>query len=153
MSVLFFPLLSSNSRRTNLKALYTGRYQQTKEHGVKRRAQRMARPSPTPLDDGSIQNIAREEIRLRSSVPALTETDRSAKTRLVRVVGDWGGVFVPALSCSGDCGTVSAARDPGSRVSVFAQTLEPDVQTESIKRRDSTPTFSFESLEVFRVLK
>lgn len=41
----------------------------------------MARPRPTPLDEGSIQNIAREEIRFRSSVPVLTETDKSAKKK------------------------------------------------------------------------
>lgn len=64
--------------KTNLKALYTGRYQQTKEHGVKRRAQRMARPRPTPLDEGSMQNMAREEIRFRSSVPVLTKTEKIA---------------------------------------------------------------------------
>lgn len=56
----------------NLKALYTGRYQQTKEQGVKRRAQRMARPRPTPLPEGSTQNMAREEIRLKSSVQEQT---------------------------------------------------------------------------------
>lgn len=43
---------------------------------MKSRAQRMARPRPTPLDEGSMQNMAREEIRLRSSVPVLTETGR-----------------------------------------------------------------------------
>lgn len=56
---------------THLKALYTGRYQQTKEQGVKRRAQRMARPRPTPPVE-STQNMAREEIRFKSSVQVPT---------------------------------------------------------------------------------
>lgn len=38
----------------------------------------MARPRPTPLDEGSMQNMAREEIRFRSSVPVLTETEKIA---------------------------------------------------------------------------
>lgn len=83
---------------TNLKALYTGRYQQTKEHGVKRMAQRMARPRPTPLDEGSIQNIAREEIRFRSIVPVLTETDKSE---------DW--CYRTKYCSGGDCKTISAS--------------------------------------------
>lgn len=51
--------------------MYTGLYQQTKEQGVKRRAQRMARPRPTPPEE-STQNMASEETRLKSSaqVPA-----------------------------------------------------------------------------------
>lgn len=56
----------------HLKALYTGRYQQMKEQGVKRSAQRMARPSPTP-PVLSTQNMARDEIRLKSSVQVQTE--------------------------------------------------------------------------------
>lgn len=56
---------------THLKALYTGRYQQMKEQGVKSRAQRMARPRPTPPDE-STQNMAREEIRLKSNVQVQT---------------------------------------------------------------------------------
>ena len=56
---------------THLKALYIGRYQQTKEQGVKRRAQRMARPKPTP-PVLSTQNMAREEIRFNRSVPVQT---------------------------------------------------------------------------------
>lgn len=58
---------------SNLKALYTGRYQHTKEQGVKRMAQRMARPRPTPLPEGSTQNMAREETTLKSSAAAQTE--------------------------------------------------------------------------------
>lgn len=56
---------------THLKALYTGLYQQTKEQGVKRRTQRMARPSPTP-PEGSTQNRLRQEIKLNASVQAVT---------------------------------------------------------------------------------
>lgn len=33
----------------------------------------MARPRPTPLPEGSTQNMAREEMRLKSSVPLQTE--------------------------------------------------------------------------------
>lgn len=36
-------------------------------------AQRMARPRPTPLPEGSTQNTASEETTLKSSVPAQTE--------------------------------------------------------------------------------
>lgn len=43
----------------------------------------MARPRPTPLDEGSIQNMEREEIRFKSSVPVLTETDEKRR-------GEWG---------------------------------------------------------------
>lgn len=43
----------------------------------------MARPRPTPLDEGSIQNMEREEIRFKSSVPVLTETDERGR-------GEWG---------------------------------------------------------------
>lgn len=39
---------------------------------MKRRAQRMARPRPTPLPEGSTQNMAIEEIRLKSSEPVQT---------------------------------------------------------------------------------
>lgn len=56
---------------THLKALYIGRYQQTKEQGVKRRAQRMASPRPTPPEVFT-QNMAREDTKLRSSVQVLT---------------------------------------------------------------------------------
>lgn len=63
----------NQENRSNLKALYTGRYQQTKEQGVKRMAQRIARPRPTPLPEGSTQNMAREETTLKSSVAAQTE--------------------------------------------------------------------------------
>lgn len=51
---------------THLKALYMGRYQQTKEQGVKRRAHRMASPRPTPPEEFT-QKLASEEIRLKSS--------------------------------------------------------------------------------------
>ncbi len=57
---------------TYLKALYTGLYQQTKEQGVKRRTQSMARPKPTPLL-GSAQNIAKQEMKLKSKVHAVTK--------------------------------------------------------------------------------
>lgn len=59
------------SNSTHLKALYTGLYQQTKEQGVKRRTQRMARPSPTPTEV-STQNRLRQEIKLNASVQAVT---------------------------------------------------------------------------------
>ena len=39
---------------------------------MKRIAQRMARPMPTPLPDVSTQNMAMEEIRLKIIVQALT---------------------------------------------------------------------------------
>lgn len=68
--VVFGPLFHQDGS-THLKALYTGRYQQTKEQGVKRSAQRMARPRPTP-PLGSTQNMAREEMRLKSSVQVQT---------------------------------------------------------------------------------
>lgn len=54
-----------------LNALYTGLYQQRKEQGVKRIAHRMARPKPTPLP-GSTQNIAKQAMRLKSKVHAVT---------------------------------------------------------------------------------
>lgn len=66
---------------SNLKALYTGRYQQTKEQGVKRMAQRMARPRPTPLPEGSTQNMARDDTTLKSSEAAQTEQSRRGKGR------------------------------------------------------------------------
>lgn len=56
---------------THLKALYTGRYQQTKEQGVKRSPHRMARPRPTPLL-GSTKNMAMEEMRLKTIVQVET---------------------------------------------------------------------------------
>lgn len=71
----------SQGYRSNLKALYTGRYQQTKEQGVKRMAQRMARPRPTPLPEGSTQNMAREDTTLKSSVAAQTEQSRRVGKR------------------------------------------------------------------------
>lgn len=64
-------LFSCQDGSTHLKALYIGRYQQMKEQGVKSRAQRMARPRPTP-PEASTQNMAREEIRLNSSVHVQT---------------------------------------------------------------------------------
>lgn len=67
---------------THLKALYTGRYQQMKEQGVKRRAQRMARPRPTPTPpDWSTQNMAKDEIRLKNSVPVQTVHRQTYKRR------------------------------------------------------------------------
>lgn len=76
--LLFFFYKDNGS---NLKALYTGRNQQTKEQGVKRSAQRMARPRPTPLPEGSTQNMAREENTLKSSVAAQTEQSRRVEKR------------------------------------------------------------------------
>lgn len=64
---------------TYLKALYIGRYQQTKEQGAKRSAHKMARPRPTPLPEGSTQNMAREEMRLKRSVPVPTGEKKKKK--------------------------------------------------------------------------
>lgn len=75
------PSHCSQDYRSNLKALYTGRYQQTKEQGIKRTAQRMARPRPTPLPEGSTQNMAREDTTLKSSVAAQTKQSRRVEKR------------------------------------------------------------------------
>lgn len=77
------PSHCSQDYRSNLKALYTGRYQQTKEQGVKRMAQRMARPRPTPLPEGSTQNMAREDTTLKSSVAAQTEQSRRVEKKQI----------------------------------------------------------------------
>ena len=76
---------------TYLKALYTGLYQQTKEQGVERRTQRMDRPKPTPLA-GSAQNIARQEIKLKNSVHAVTgRGTENQRQRHKFEVGDFTG--------------------------------------------------------------
>lgn len=54
------------------KALYMGRYQQTKEQGVKRRIQRMESPKPEPLLV-STQKLARQAKKLRRSARVLPE--------------------------------------------------------------------------------
>lgn len=57
---------------TYRKALYMGRYQQTKEQGVKRRAQRMDSPKPEPLLV-STQKLARQARKFRSRARVLPE--------------------------------------------------------------------------------
>lgn len=48
----------------------------------------MASPRPTPLDEGSMQNMAREEIRFSSSVPVLTETEKDTVKLLTAPASD-----------------------------------------------------------------
>lgn len=52
------------------KALYMGRYQQTKEQGVKRRTQRMERPKPEPLLV-STQKLAKQARKFKSRARVL----------------------------------------------------------------------------------
>lgn len=57
---------------TYRKALYIGRYQQTKEQGVKRRSQSMDNPKPDPLLV-STQNLARQARKFRTRAKVLPE--------------------------------------------------------------------------------
>lgn len=58
-------------RDSHLNAPYSGLYQQTNEHGVKSKNQRMDRPKSTPCV-ASTQNQDRQAMRLASSVPVWT---------------------------------------------------------------------------------
>lgn len=60
---------------TYRKALYIGRYQQTKEQGVKRRSQSMDSPKPDPLLV-STQNLARQARKFRTRAKVLPEGQR-----------------------------------------------------------------------------
>lgn len=62
-------------RDSHLNAPYSGRYQQTNEHGVKSKHQRMDRPKSTPRVP-STQNQDRQAMRLASSVPVWTGRER-----------------------------------------------------------------------------
>lgn len=59
-----------------LKALYIGRYQQTKEQGVKSRSQSMDSPKPDPLLV-STQNLARQARKFRTRAKVLPEGQRN----------------------------------------------------------------------------
>lgn len=69
---------------------------------MKRRAQRMARPRPTPLPEGSTQNMAIEEIRLKSSEPVQTghQQKQGKKQRCWRM-SSTAAVFVALLQTCG----------------------------------------------------
>lgn len=62
--------------RTYRKALYIGRYQQTKEQGVKRRSQSIDSPKPEPLLV-STQNLARQARKFRRRAKVLPEGQRT----------------------------------------------------------------------------
>lgn len=65
----------SSTPPTHLKALYMGRYQQTKEQGVKRRSQSSDSPKPEPLL-ASTQNLARQARKFRRRARVLPEGQR-----------------------------------------------------------------------------
>lgn len=60
---------------TYRKALYIGRYQQTKEQGVKRRSQSIDSPKPEP-PLVSTQNLARQARKFRKRAKVLPEGQR-----------------------------------------------------------------------------
>lgn len=60
---------------TYRKALYMGRYQQTKEQGVKRRIQRIESPKPEPLLV-STQKLARQARKFRRRARVLPKEQR-----------------------------------------------------------------------------
>lgn len=60
---------------TYRKALYMGRYQQTKEQGVKRRTQRIESPKPEPLLV-STQKLARQAKKFRRRATVLPKGQR-----------------------------------------------------------------------------
>lgn len=60
---------------TYRKALYMGRYQQTKEQGVKRRTQRIESPKPEPLLV-STQKLARQAKKFRRRARVLPKGQR-----------------------------------------------------------------------------
>lgn len=70
-SSLFLSTSSAQpASNTHRKALYMGRYQQTKEQGVKRRTQRMESPKPEPLLV-STQKLAKQARKFRSRASVL----------------------------------------------------------------------------------
>ena len=73
---------------THLKALYTGRYQQRKEQGVKRITQRMERPKSTPLPLLPVVKRAKQARRLRNRVTQLTVERGGYGRQNKRVVED-----------------------------------------------------------------